>query len=103
YRLGLRYPDKLAGVVSLNGTLPAIGPDRPLFRLPELRQLKVFIGHGIANAVVPHSMAHRDYKLFYAAGLNVRMQTYPTTHRLHTDMLRDANRWVMDQVTGEEI
>ena len=48
-------------------------------------------------------MARRDYKLFYAAGLNVRMQTYPTTHRLHTDMFRDANRWVMDHVTGEDV
>jgi phospholipase/carboxylesterase len=68
---------------------------RPLLRLPEIRQLRVFIGHGIANSIVPLSHARSDYRLLYTAGLPVRMQTYPTTHRLHLDMLRDVNRWIM--------
>ena len=55
----------------------------------------MLIGHGIANAVVPLSMAERDFRVFYAAGLDVRMHTYPATHRLHPHMLRDINRWVI--------
>ena len=74
----------------------------PLFRLPEIRDLKVLIGHGIANAVVPLTLARRNSRLLYTAGLDVHMHTYPTTHRLHPDMLRDINRWVMDQIAGEE-
>lgn len=100
YRLGLSFPEKLGGVISLNGCMPAPGPGRPLFRLPELRQLKVLIGHGIANAVVPLGMARRDYMALYAAGLEVEMRTYATTHRLHADMLRDVNRWIQEQVGG---
>jgi phospholipase/carboxylesterase len=100
YRLGLTFPEKLGGVISLNGTMPAPGPGRPLFRLPELRQLKVLIGHGIANSVVPLSLAQRDYMALYAAGLDVKIQTYPTTHKLHSDMLRDVNRWIQAQVGG---
>jgi phospholipase/carboxylesterase len=103
YRLGLGHPEKFAGLMLLNGQMPAPGPDRPLFKLPELRQLKVFIGHGIANAVVPFSSARRDYRALYAAGLDVRLHSYPTTHRLHAEMLRDANRWVMDRVVAEEV
>src|SRR5262245_14954859 len=98
YRLGLSFPDKVAGVIALNGVMPY---GRPLFRMPEIRGLKVFIGHGIANAVVPLALARRDCRLLYTAGLDVRLHTYPTTHRLHPDMLRDANRWVMHQVTRE--
>jgi predicted esterase len=30
------------------------------------------------------------------AGLDVQMHTYPATHRLHPDMLRDVNRWIID-------
>lgn len=101
YRLGLTYPDKLAGVISLNGAMPLPGQGRPLFRLPELRQLKVMIGHGIANSVVPLGVAQRDRRVLYAAGLDVDMQTYPTTHRLHVNMLRDVNRWIMEQVSYE--
>jgi phospholipase/carboxylesterase len=92
YRLGLLSPEKFAGVISLNGAMPRGGP---LLRFPEVRQLSVFIGHGIANAVVPLSMARADHRLLYTAGLSVQLHTYPATHRLHANMLRDVNRWVM--------
>jgi phospholipase/carboxylesterase len=94
YRLGLSYPERFGGVISLNGCLPRGG--RPLFRLPQVRQLRVLIGHGIANPYVPLALAEADFRLFYTAGLGVRMHTYPATHRLHPDMLRDVNRWVME-------
>jgi len=31
------------------------------------------------------------------------MKTYPTTHKLHPEMLKDANRWVMEQINGQRI
>jgi phospholipase/carboxylesterase len=92
YRLGLLYPEKFAGVISLNGAMPQGGP---LLRLPEVRQLSVFIGHGIANAIVPLSIARKNCRLLYTAGCPVEMHTYPATHRLHPHMLRDINRWVI--------
>jgi phospholipase/carboxylesterase len=98
YRLGLLFPEKFGGVISLNGAMPRRGP---LLRLPEVRQLRVLIGHGIANACVPLATARQDHQLLYTAGLSVRMHTYPTTHRLHPDMLRDVNRWVMDTLNAE--
>jgi phospholipase/carboxylesterase len=99
YRLGLTFPEKLGGVISLNGIMPR--EDRPLLRLPEIRQLRVFIGHGIANAVVPLSLAKADFRLLYTAGLSVEMYTYPATHRLHPDMLRDINRWIISRCLEE--
>src|SRR5207249_693058 len=65
YRLGLSYPEKFAGVISLNGILPR--HRRPLFRLPEMRHLRVFIGHGIANCLVPITLAKKDQHLLYTA------------------------------------
>ena len=99
YRLGLSFPEHFAGVLSLNGAMPRRGC--PLLRFPELRGLRVFIGHGIANAVVPLALARRDHMLLYTAGLSVRMHTYPTTHRIHPDMLRDINRWIMGHINDE--
>ncbi len=100
YRFALTHPEKVAGVISLNGLLPRGGP---LFRLPAVRGLKAFVGHGIANAVAPLALARRDCKLLYTAGMDIRLHTYPTTHRLHPDMLKDANRWVMEQITTDEV
>jgi phospholipase/carboxylesterase len=99
FRFALTYPEKVAGVISLNGLLPRSGP---LFRFKKTRGLKVFMGHGIANAVAPLALARRDARLLYSAGIDVKMSTYPTTHKLHPEMLQDANRWVMEQITGDE-
>jgi phospholipase/carboxylesterase len=95
YRLGLTYPTKFGGIISLNGAMARHGG--PLLRLPEVRQLRVLIGHGIANAIVPLGHARADFRLLYTAGLAVRLHTYATTHRLHPDMLRDINRWIMEE------
>lgn len=100
YRLGLTFPERLAGIVALNGDMPTPRQNRPLFRLNDLKHLRVMIGHGTANARVPLSAARYCHQALYAAGLDVRMETYPTTHRLHPDMLRDVNRWIMDQIAG---
>ena len=94
YRLALMYPEKFGGIIALNGSMPRRGG--LLFRLDAVRELKAFIGHGIANATVPLSVGQSDYRLLYAAGLEVKMTTYPATHKLHPDMLRDVNRWMMD-------
>lgn len=99
YRLGLSYPDKFGGVIALNGQMPQRGP---ILRWPEARKLRVLIGHGIANASIPLSSARRDFRLLYSAGLAVKFQTYPTTSRIHSDMLRDMNRWIMRSLDSAE-
>jgi phospholipase/carboxylesterase len=99
YRLALTFPEKVGGVISLNGAMPRQGG--PLFRLPEIRQLRVFIGHGIANSIVPLSLPQRDFRVLYAAGVHVSMHTYPSTHKLHPDMLRDVNRWIIARCNEE--
>ncbi len=99
YRLGLGAPEKYAGVISLNGTMPR--RTGPLFRLSEVRNFKVLIGHGLANAIVPHAMARSDYRLLYGAGLDVKFHTYAATHRIHADMLRDVNRWIIGHINEE--
>jgi phospholipase/carboxylesterase len=99
YRLALLFPEKFAGVISLNGALPRRGG--PLLRLPEVRRLKVLIGHGLANAAVPLTLAKQDYRLFYTAGLSVRLRTYAATHRIHPDMLKDVDHWVQEHISEE--
>jgi phospholipase/carboxylesterase len=99
YRLGLSFPDRFGGVISLNGAMPRQGG--PLLRLPDVRRLKVLIGHGIANAFTPLTMAQADYRLLYTAGLDIRMHTYAATHRLHPDMLRDVNRWIIQAINDD--
>ena len=55
YRLGLTMADSVAGVVALNGRFPA-----PRRRPLAIRGLRVFIGHGVSNPVVPVAAARKD-------------------------------------------
>jgi phospholipase/carboxylesterase len=100
YRTGLAMPERIAGIVALNGRIPKPA-GVPLFRLSAVRDLPVLIGHGTDNPVVPYAAALRDYRLLYAAGAAVRMVPYPTTQKLHPNMLRDVNRWIMGNVNAQ--
>lgn len=97
YRMALQTPGRFAGVVSINGTLPRPA-EGPLFRDDEVKDLRVLIAHGAANEVVPLEFARRDFLALYGAGADVLLSTYPCTHTVHPNMLRDINRWVIRNV-----
>jgi phospholipase/carboxylesterase len=101
YRLGLRIPEKIAGIVSLNGKMPQPREGQPVIKYPECRDLRVLICHGMQNANTTVDEAKGDFRLFYAAGMEVGFQTYPTNHKLHPHMLRDLNRWLIGHVNAE--
>ncbi len=94
YRAAFALGDRVAGVAALNGTLPRATNGAPLFRIDQVRRLRVLIAHGEG---VP---AERDHRVFYGAGATVRRITYPTT-RLCREMLKDVNKWVITQVNAE--
>lgn len=101
YRLGLKMPEKLAGLISLNGSLPKPVEGQPLLKYPEIRGMRTFIGHGSLNENISINDAKRDSRLLYSAGLDVSFQSYETNHKLHPHMMRDLNRWIMDNVSTE--
>jgi phospholipase/carboxylesterase len=93
-RLALSRRDCVAGVVALNGALPADNI--------RANNLRVLLTHGSVNPVVPFAEARRASARLAASGATVRLSRYATSHRVHADMLRDANRWIMSQVTGKQ-
>jgi phospholipase/carboxylesterase len=85
---------RVAGVAALNGPAPA--------ECPLARGLRVFLAHGSANPVVPVAQAQLAAARLREAGAAVRLTRYAAAHRLHADMLRDANHWIMTQVIGQK-
>jgi phospholipase/carboxylesterase len=100
FRVGLALADRIAGIVSLNGRMPR-SAGTPLLQMNQVRRLPVLMGHGTDNPMVPLADARKDYRLLYAAGAAVRFLSYPTTHRLHPNMLRDVNAWIIGRVNKE--
>jgi phospholipase/carboxylesterase len=81
---------RVSGVVALNGAFPA---DRV-----QANDIRVLIAHGSANPLVPLAEARRAAARLTAAGAAVRVSRYAASQRVHADMLRDANRWIMAQI-----
>jgi phospholipase/carboxylesterase len=93
YWLGLRFPERFAGVVAINGWLP-VGL-RPLGRVRACRNLSVLVVHGAWNSRTPLHEARQNVGTLRAGGLRVAFQSYPCSHRLTNPMLADVDTWLM--------
>jgi len=93
YDFGLELGGAVGGVIALNGALPAT-------RNKGLDGLRMFIGHGESNPVVPVRAARRSTRFLASAGAEVRFQAYPTMDRVSDEMLRDVNRWIMSTLNA---
>jgi phospholipase/carboxylesterase len=97
FRLGLSYPERFAGIVSINGWMP--GGFRPLARLKECRDLRILVVHGEWNGRAPVDQTRRDVAGLRAGGLRVAFQSYPCAHRITSPMLCDIDTWLINQWT----
>ncbi len=89
-RFGLAHRDRVCGVVALNGVLPTD-------RVPA-NDLRVLIASGTANPLMPPAITRLAASRLADAGATVRVARYAGSPRARTDVLRDANRWIMDQI-----
>lgn len=97
-RVALRHPDRFAAAVSIGGAFPA--GERPLARLDQLRKFPLLVAHSRDSQTYPVEQLCRDLSLFHSAGLSVTLRQYPCDDELTTQMLRDLDNWLMEQVTG---
>lgn len=98
FQIGLRHPDRFAGVLSIGGPFPL---DRqPLTRLAEARSLPLFIAQGRESERYPVERTCEELRLFHVAGLIVTLRQYPCGDELNTQMLCDMDHWMMEIVTG---
>ena len=99
-RLGAKYPERFAGVISLGGPFPE--NDLPLLYWSRLRPLPMLLAVGVASAVFPPEKASRQLRLFHTAGMSVSIRQYKTAEETTPQMFRDVNRWIMEQITAPE-
>jgi phospholipase/carboxylesterase len=97
-RLALAHPDRFAGALSFGGPFP--GDGTPLMRLAEIRRLPLFLAYDRNAADFSPAQIDRQMRLFFTAGMQVMLRQYPPQSLLGKQMLADADRWMMNLVTG---
>ena len=90
---GLRYPQKLAGIVALSGYLP-LADSTADERAAENLDTPIFLAHGTQDPVVvlPRAEASRDALL--QLGYNVQWHTYPMPHSVSGPEVRDISAFL---------
>jgi phospholipase/carboxylesterase len=97
-RLALRSPEQFAGGASIGGCFPR--GRQPLARLALARESRLLLMHCRDSVRYTVQYVCEELSLFHAAGMSVTVRQYPCADELTTQMLRDLDVWLMEQVTG---
>jgi phospholipase/carboxylesterase len=76
---GLRYPQRLAGIVALSCYLPLAGPLQAE-RAPANDGAQIFMGHGISDPMLPLALGLNSRQMLTSLGYAVEWHQYPMAH-----------------------
>ncbi len=91
---GLRYPERLAGIIGLSGYLPLAGK-LAAERSAANQGLPVFLGHGRRDGVVPLAAATATCDALTTLGYPVDWHEYAMEHSVCMEEITDMNRWLL--------
>lgn len=95
-RLGLREPQRFAGILSVHGPVPSGGS--LLGQIKQVRGKSVMLLGGTESRVYPPARVKRDVHLLHSAGMKVMQFHVPCGDELDTKMLAAMNCWIMEHV-----
>ena len=91
---GLRYPQKLAGMLCLSGYLPLSGAVAAE-RSPANQDTPIFMAHGTMDPVVPIDRAIAARTTLEELGYAVDWRDYPMPHAVCPQEIGDIGAWMM--------
>lgn len=96
---GLRYPQKLAGLMVLSGYLPMA--EALTAEMSEANaKTAVFMAHGKQDSVVPFKGARISKEFLLKRGLPVEWHEYAMQHSLHPQEIKDISAWIQRALLG---
>jgi phospholipase/carboxylesterase len=91
--VGLRYPDRLAGILALSCYLPLASTlDTEL--APANRDVPIFWAHGLHDPMIPQAMAEQGRAQLAELGYHIDWHQYPIPHSVSAEEIADVARWL---------
>lgn len=91
---GLRFPERLAGIMGLSGYLP-LAAALAAERSPANADVPVFLAHGTRDGVVPLPRAIASRDALTALGYPVDWHTYEMEHSVCAEEIADMHQWLL--------
>ena len=95
---GLRYPQKLGGVMALSTYLP-LAESFTKEASAQNRATPIFMAHGVDDAVIQHSIGVRSRDVLVEAGYDVEWHEYPMAHSVCLPEMADIAAWLKRVLT----
>jgi phospholipase/carboxylesterase len=96
---GLRYPERLAGILALSSYLPL-----PETLEPEVsqanRDVPIFMAHGTQDPLIPLSWATRSRDRLKTLGYVIEWHEYPMPHSVCAEEIAEIGRWLRSVLPG---
>ncbi len=94
FMTGLRYGQRLAGLLGMSGYLP-LAELTAAERNPANADVPIFQAHGSADEMIPVARATWSRDALIALGYAVEWHTYPMAHSVCPQEIADMNRWLL--------
>jgi len=99
---GLRYPERLAGIMGLSGYLP-LAHTVAAERSPANEGLPVFLAHGKRDGVVPLAAATATRDALTGLGYPVDWHAYEMEHSVCMEEIADMNQWLLQVLSATSV
>ena len=96
---GLRYPDRLAGILALSCYIPLAGKLNSE-RRPANQPTPIFMAHGDYDAVIPMRYGQQSAEALKALGYAVEWSDYGMGHEVCWQEIRDIADWLKRVLTA---
>lgn len=91
---GLRYPEKLAGLICLSGYLP-LASRTSAERSEANQDIHILQTHGDFDPVVPIHIAQQSCEKLISLGYHVEWHQYPMAHQVCAEEVADINAFLI--------
>ena len=93
YSAAFTYPEKLAGIAAFSGRI--LDEVKPSFQLsPALKNLEIFISHGIHDPMLPVNYAREAKELIEGYQLHLSYHEYENGHTIDAAVYTDFLGWL---------
>jgi phospholipase/carboxylesterase len=90
---GLRYPQRLGGIIALSTYLPlAEKTDAEAERINH--DVPVFMAHGMLDPTIPHALGEMSRDYLAQRGYPIDWHAYPMAHQVCAEEIADLRNWM---------
>jgi len=98
--LSLTRPELIRGVVAHSGYIPENTPLQ--FAWDRLRDLSLFIAHGVDDPVIPVHLGRRAHDLLSKTQADLTYKEYPIPHSMSEESVADLADWLQKKLAVPE-